>query len=282
MDLHVLVQLIFLLVMNVFVLFSGLLLNSLVVFCYLKSSQLRKKICHFTIGLLSSFDLLTVATNTPVLILELTLWIYDEGSHYNVRLVARFMQVFVCFSGATLLLISIERYIGLYHPIFHHTKITKAFLVKLQFVLLFFFFIMFLMYLFQWFILVFTLFFFLFFVPFLYLNIKLHLMAKKYGRNNSSSLNDNGYFPRKNKLNSKSISTCLILVACFFTCCIPTYLAFIYWAIDKQKEWYILKIWMRTFFCINSTGNCLIIFWKNKALRVQALRILKNVTNTPN
>ena len=63
------INLISIFAVNVFFFFSGICLNSLVILSFWRSVQLRKKLCHFMIMVLSCCDLLAVLTNSPLMAL---------------------------------------------------------------------------------------------------------------------------------------------------------------------------------------------------------------------
>ena len=126
MDVKVFIKLAIVLAINVIALIGGFSFNSLVVLCWLKSQHLRMKVFDFTICLLSYVDLLTVATNFPVLITEAIFWIRENESLSKVRFITQYFNCFLLFSLFTLLLVSIKRYLAIFHPIFHRTKVTNA------------------------------------------------------------------------------------------------------------------------------------------------------------
>ena len=80
MDLSIYIQLSFLCLVNVFFTFSGVFLNTLVIFCFWKSSQLQKKLCYFMLFVLSCFDIATVITNHPLLLIYSIVWMTEEQS----------------------------------------------------------------------------------------------------------------------------------------------------------------------------------------------------------
>ncbi|XP_046860949.1 G-protein coupled receptor 39-like [Xenia sp. Carnegie-2017] len=272
MDIRVLVQLILMLAINGIVFICGLILNSLVVFCWLKSSQLQKKVCHFTICLLSCVDLLLIATNSPVLITELIFWIGERDSIFKLRTITHFFDVFISFSISTLFLVSFERYLAVFHPIFHHKKVTKSLLIKLHFVFLFISTMLFLLHITKHILASKILFCLLFMFPFIYVNTKLHIISKKYRRKVVKTSENHS---KKGKSFRKSISTCLLLVACVSICFMISIISYIVLTLKKNTDWALSYTWMKTFWCINSTTNCLVIFWRNKNLRSKARKILK-------
>ena len=78
MDLSVYIHLISLCVVNIIFTFSGIILNTLVIVNFWKSSQLRKKLCHFMVLVLSCFDLVSVVTNHPGILVYLIFWLRED------------------------------------------------------------------------------------------------------------------------------------------------------------------------------------------------------------
>ena len=139
MDVNVYIQLIFLCVVNIIFTFSGTVLNTLVIVSFWKSSQLRKKLCHFMIMVLSCSDFLTVVTYNPGLLVLLVFWLKEDyHSLRTSKLYLDIVTVFFAFSVTALFLMSIERYLGAYYPIFHCTSVTKRRLLTLLAILLIF------------------------------------------------------------------------------------------------------------------------------------------------
>ena len=102
-----------------------------------QSSPLRKKLCHFMIMVLSCFDLFTVTTNYPGVLLYLISWLMgDYDLLLTMGIYLKYSIVFCVFSVLALLVMSIERYLGAYHPIFHRTSITKRRLLTFLAILL--------------------------------------------------------------------------------------------------------------------------------------------------
>ena len=62
------IKLIFIVVVNVFFFFSGVFLNSVVIISSWRSVQLQKKLCYFTIMVLSCCDFLADATNNSFML----------------------------------------------------------------------------------------------------------------------------------------------------------------------------------------------------------------------
>ena len=278
MHLTVYIQLIFLCVVNIIFTFSGIVLNTLVIASFWKSSQLRKKLCHFMIMVLSCFDLVAVITNHPGLLLYLIFWLRKDYYLFRTwRMYLGFVGIFHAFSLTGLLVMSIERYLGAYYPVFHRTSVTRRRLLTLLAILL----------IFQMSlnaisgdnmiisealrVLIGIL---VVFPPLVYLNLKLFSISRKASRRNATSPET------RTMIDLKSISTCLLVVACLVVLSIPSgvYLLFNYNTKTKQASKAMLSgAWVTTIYTMNSTFHSLIFFWKNKVLRTEGIKILKTL-----
>ena len=122
-------SLIFIIVVNILFFFSGICLNSLVIVSFWRSVQLRKKLCYFTIMILSCCDLLVVLTAHPVTALRAVFWLNEKSGVYPDRLLVVFhdqLIMFVGFSLLALMVMSVDRYLATHYPILHRTSVTKG------------------------------------------------------------------------------------------------------------------------------------------------------------
>ena len=125
MHLNTFINTMFLCVLNTLCMVIGVLLNSLVTVSLWRSRQLRKKLCYFTILVLSCFDLVAVATNHPVQIIATLLW-SKNMYHVEIENVRRYTHTLLTgFSLFALLTLNIERFLALTCPFFHQTAVTK-------------------------------------------------------------------------------------------------------------------------------------------------------------
>ena len=276
MDLNVYIQLIFLCVVNIIFTFSGIVLNTLVIASFWKSSQLRKKLCQFMIMVLSCFDLFAVVTNHPGILVYLIFWLREDyDSLPKVKIYLLCSSVFLSISFVILLVMSIERYLGAYRPIFHRTSVTKRRLLILLAILL---------------IPTATMniisrnglviscavfaaiFMGLFLPPFIFVNFKLFNISRKVHRERAVSPE------KRTTLNLKNISTPLWAVACLILVSIPNsfYIAFNL-AEKTANTSRVSSTWAITSATMNCTLNSLIFFWKNKVLRAEGIKILKTL-----
>ena len=270
MDLNVYIQLVFLFVVNIIFTFSGIALNTLAIVSIWKSSQLRKKLCHFMLMVLSCFDLVSVVTNHPRMLVLITFWLKEDYNFVRkTRILPVIFGVFHYFSPLLLLVMSIERYLGSYYPIFHRTSVTRCRLLTLIAIILtptsalymsgkmdlvissgatqIIALVMFL-------------------PPFIFFNFKLFIISRKVT-------------PGKRKTkNFKNISTALWVVACLMLLYIPTSLnaAFILARMSTNTR-NLSFIWAYTCNTMNCTLNTLIFFWKNKVLHTEEIKILKTL-----
>ena len=268
----------FLCVVNVIFTFPGIVLNTLVIASIFKSSQLRKKLCYFMIIVLSCFDLVAIITNHPALSIYLIFWLREDYDYLpKIRMYLHCVNVFPGFSMLALLVMSIERYLGAYYPIFHRTSVTRSRLLTLLAILL----------------VVHTTFDVIstndfiisrttgviiavtpVFSLLLYLNFKLFKISREVRRRNAGPLR------KRATISLKSISTCLLVVACLVVLSISSsvFIVFNINAENKDSTGVRLSsIWGITTYAINGTFNSLIFFWRNKVLRTEAIKILKTL-----
>ena len=277
MDLTVYVQLVFLCVVNIIFTFSAVVLNTLVIISIWKSSQLRKKLCHFMVMVLSCFDLVVVVTSHPGLLLCLIFWLrgdYDMLSTWIMYI--DLVKVLIGFSFCVLVVMSIERYLGAYNPLFHRTSVTKRRLLTLLamlFIISTFFGLIYISDIISTALSV-IIFIIVVFLPLLYLNFKLFKISREVrGRKATSP-------EKRTTINLNSISACLLVVVCLVVLSIASIVFIVFNIISKNiqaSNVRLSNIWGTTFFIMNCTFNSLIFFWKNKVLRTEGIKILKTL-----
>ena len=275
MQLSYFLSLVFIFSLNVLLFFSGICLNFLVIISIWRSVQLRKKLCYFTIMVLSCCDLLVALTNHPLLahsaILLLTgklefapSWAFNTNPFLGVSLVS-------------LLVMNFDRYLAITYPIFHRTSVTKGKLLTLFATLIVVELTLYLMFV-NGLIskAVFVLICFIIISPpMLFINYKLFTIARKTRRNNGTSPE------MKKSFSWKNISSCLLAVACFVVLSLPV---FVYIGLRTSlkisptlDDADIAAFWAATIASMNSTFNCLIFFWKNQLLRTEGMKVIKSM-----
>ena len=275
------INLIFIFVLNVFLFFSGVCLNSVVIISIWRSVQLRKKICYFMIMVLSCCDLLAVLTNNPLTALTSMSWLTERWdlSLKWLRISGRFASAFFMFSLLALFVMSFDRYLAASYPFFHRTSVTKKKLLTLLTILII---IELTLTVFsandaiisyQTHMLILSI---LLTPPMLFINYKLFLVVQKNRGNNRIS-------HKKKKMFSVSrISSCLLVVVCYVVE-LFTGLVYIGMKVNSRDTImtlggaYLAGIWGKTVASIYCTSNCLIFFWKNKVLRKEGWKVLKSI-----
>ena len=264
--------------MNIIFTFSGIISNTLVIVSFWKSSQLRKKLCHFMIMVLSCFDLVAVITNHPGLLLYLIAWLKED--HDLLSIWWTYLELIIAFLGTSLsalLLMSIERYLGVYYPIFHRTSVTRRRLPTFLAILLIYQITLHVISTNDIIIcrpIILIIFCMTVCPPLLYLNAKLFKISRKVRRGNATSPE------KRTTMDLKSISTCLLVVACLVVLSIPASV-YVFFNINvtntQGSSARLSRIWVTTIHTIKSSFNSLIFFWKNKVLRTEGIKVLKTL-----
>ena len=295
MDSKVYIQAILLCVVNGIFICAGMFLNILVIVSFWKSSVcLRNKLCNFMIMVLSCFDFLVVITNHPVLMLRLVFWSTEKYDLLaRAQIYEHFSNLFIGFSLMALLVISIERYLGAYYPIFHRTSLTRRRLLILLAILYIVPIILIIISVNDMvvsFPVVLGIYFVIVFPPFAFLNYKLFKISKKMRRDiagcgdNTTSTNgspDGSPDVAALHVKLKNISTCLLAVGCLLLMYIPAFIFIAYSFAEKStsEKTRVARFWTSTVANANSTLNCLIFFWKNDVLRKEGRKVLKSLKN---
>ena len=279
MELSYFISLIFIFILNVLFFFSGICLNSLVILSFWRSSQLRKKLCYFMIMVLSCCDLLAVLTNNSLVALITMLWLTGMLDVYPswAAIPLKMSSFFLIISIVALFVMSFDRYLATYYPIFHRTSVTKGKLLTLFAILSILELLLELLSATvisrQAHSLICLI---IFFPSMIFINYKLFIIARKSRRNNAISAEI------KKTLSLKKISSCLLAVACILVLTIP-WSVYIALGINSKETTTLsdnknfARLWNRTFFSMNSTCNCLIFYWKNKILRSEGMKLIKGM-----
>ena len=273
------INMIFIFVLNVFSFFSGLCLNSVVIISFWRSVQLRKKLCHFMIMVLSCCDLLGIVTNTPLTAFVAMSWWTGKLDlslkWYNTC--ERLASSFFVFSSLALLVMSFDRYLATSYPLFHRASVTKKRLLILLAVLIII--EVTLRAMSNNAIISYSTHILIILIPLtpsmLFINYKLFLVVRRNRRNK-------GLSPQKKKTFSLTkMSSCFIAVACYVTLLVPL-LVYTIMRLTSSKTLashnaHVTGIWVQTICAINATLNCLVFYWKNKVLRSEGWKVLKGI-----
>jgi hypothetical protein len=224
---------------------------------------------------LSCCDLLAVLTNSPLMAFVTMSWLSGKLD-VNARwayISLRSTGIFPGFSYFALLVMNFDRYLATSYPFFHRTSVTKGRLLTLLAILIIVEVILKVIVSYQVHGVIFSI---LFIPPMLFINYKLFLVVRKSRRNKRIS-------PEMKKTFSfKTISSCLLVVACVAVFSIPMGV-YIGVTINSTETTYtvdnanIAALWTQTTALMNCTFNCLIFYWKNKVLRTEGLKVLKSM-----
>ena len=277
------INLLLIIVLNVFFFFSGVCLNSVVIISFWRSVQLRKKLCHFMIMVLSCCDLLAVLANCSLVALVAPLWLNGklDVNPTWLHFVPQLSFLLHASSLLALLVMNFDRYLATSYPLFHRTSVTKkkcltffAMLVIIQICLALMsvnnFVISMKVHLLIFFVLVSP--------PMLFFNYKLLEVIRK-------SRGNRGVSPETKKtLSLKNVSSCLLAVACYVMLSIlPLVFAVLRMKhtkgtlTDFDYDVRLMGVWASTIISMNPTFDCLIFYWKNKVLRTEGLKVVKNI-----
>ena len=264
---------------NILIMVSSTILNTTTVLAYLKSSQLRKKTSYFLIMLLSLSDL-GAALGCSLLhsiILLIDMLGYERSSLTLPYIILTY--VFSGMSSSILLVLNIERYLGIVHPLFHRNKVNKARVLKA--IVLFWF-----IYVIEGFVVVLdtqignfviglTMGLNLTFLITIYVKIFLTGGGTAVAEHFSGTGNtQQKAFLRKIKL----AKSCLIVVGCSYVCFLPT--AVMPFLPHSPFVEIVLWTWAINLLYANSTLNSVIFFWRNQILRKEAKLILRQTFKT--
>ena len=113
-------------IVNFFLFMCGLVVNLVAIICIYRSSQRPKKLFHFTIFLLSFFDMAAVSvTHTLIVVSTLVRLIWQNNVDVEVVRINTNM-ILHGFSMLSLLTLNIERFPALVYPFFQETQVNKC------------------------------------------------------------------------------------------------------------------------------------------------------------
>lgn len=261
-------------IVNILLTISTVSLNTVTILAYWRSKELRKKTSYFLIMLLSFVDLATgLLGNTCFVLLSIKILMNDPDCRVYIFLENISLSL-AGMSFMTLLLLNVDRYICIVHPIYHRNKVTKFKLFISAVVL--------------WSCAVASTLLRLFlnkvgrtltsivisvtFIAFIYIYATIFRTSRKVRRTSERNTTDS---IASNAQDLKVAKSCAIVVGCTFLCVIPfsvtnalapfTFLTF------------SLAYWSCTLGLSSSTLNSLIFFWRNPALRTEAKLLLRAV-----
>ena len=276
-------------IVNAALTISTLLLNSIMVIAYSKSSQLRKNISNFLIMVLSCIDVaiggIVNLTFTVFLLTKIT----GNGSCMFLFVVLKLIIMLSGMSVATMSSMNLERYIAILHPMTHRAKLTKERL--LMFALLFWsgyidaFIVSFTSQNTQGKMVVSLRLCYIIFTIWTY--VKIFLAMRKSRRifplnnaestNNTTSSLETSFNRKKQFLKELKVAKSYILViSSNFICFVPQLIiTALYYNGLLVTQLDLFNTWAITVVLLNSSLNSMLFFWLNRKLRYDSIAILK-------
>ena len=289
-------------VVNMVFCIAGTILNSLVLYIFWRSTQMRSKLSYFVIMQLSSADLAVVTIVHPLFLLQA---IKEINGTPNCMCKLTYLAALYFFTGmsvSTLLILNLERYTAIIHPIWHLRRMTKPRLMFVWAIL--------------WLIIVVnTISFFSYgrlsaIITIVIILILCCTSLFTYGSIFRVARKRKGITARNTTSHQTNCDNChgeavtvsgnmaaflrelkiaksyFIIVVLAFVCFLPAGIilnGFKYpWNETEKEPSAIAFTWAKTLTSMNSTLNCLIFFWANKVLRKEALKLVKNFSSTEN
>jgi hypothetical protein len=263
-------------------LFSTITLNGISIITLRKSSQLRSKVCYFVILLQSVVDLGVGVLGIPFLIFYLLIPFLDTSNCTSIMLTVRITRVVCLLSIVTLSAMTIERYIGVLHPYYYETNVTKKRIliyvcggglvivsvlastfhdrrVTSIFVR-------------GWILAFFSL------TGFVYTRIYLvirKLIRSEKKRTRASDANRNA-IKKQIIRESRRAKSCFLVVICFALFLLPITLSSVIFTKDSA-DYSVFHNWAITSMILNSSINSVIFFWTKTLLRKETFKTLKSL-----
>ena len=275
-------------VINAILFIIGSTLNSLVVVIYSMSKQLRSNMKFFPVLVLCSVDLFTVTLVHP---LFLTQAIAEAvGSPKCPYKVAYFsaLYIFPVMSATTLIIMNIERYIAVLWPLWHLRSSSR----KKKFMLAC---------VFCWFVVatnfacrvykprysqVFTMvcaIIVCLIMLFVYSSMFRAARKRSFMRRSQEISGKFTQDSKRNQMNFihnlKIAKTYFLVVILSLICFIPSSVVVFAWQESEFRRSLMARVymWTNTLLSMNSTLNCLVFFWANARLRMEAWKLWRRL-----
>ena len=269
----------------------GTILNSLVLYIFWKSPRWRSKMSYFGIMVLSSVDLAVVTIVQLLYISFLINAILEKAKCLHLMAFAIAAYIFSGMSMTIIVTINIERYFSIVRPVLHRTMATKK---RFMLTCVFIWFVQLLMIVSSFVIsksgwISSGLFFFFTCVTSFFVYLSIFFVARKKLRNVNQVNNINDQDTSTNRMSFlrelKLAKTCVQIVLLSFLCYLPYGFALANNLVDRDnpvidENGSIVTTWAVTLLFINSTLNSCVLFWANRELRKEGLKIVRKCFGT--
>lgn len=268
---------------NVTLTLTSVLLNSVMIIAYLKSSKLKEHLSYFLITILSCVDLAVGGIGNSMFMVFL---ITKMNGNRNCQLVFGVSRCLLLLSGMSIAVLSsmnLERYLAMVHPLIHRAKLTKKRLLLFVIIL--------------WSLYILTLFIsfakrnivkymvasyrlcFTVFTIGVYVKIFLAVRKSQNFRNVGLPLERSSNVKREFLKELKLAKSYILVVMCNIICSLPQ-LILTSMVHDDISRPYIIDIyttWIATIITLNSSLNSVLFFWLNHRLKKDSMTIVKQI-----
>ena len=268
-------------VVSCILLLTMISLNGISIITIRRSSQLKSKVCYFFLLLQSIVDLGVGVLGVPLFIYYLSSPFLSTMNCILIILAVRITPVISGFSIITLSAITLERYIGVLHPFYYKTNVTKKRILTyvagscliycpvvpyrtlIRIVL-------------TGMIVV-----FLIFATVVY--TKIYFVIQKLVRSErrpACETNENRNATRQTIRESRHAKSCFFVVITFALLLIPGTLAPAFYT-KGTIQFFVYVHWTFAVLLLNSCVNSVIFFWTGTLLGNEAIRTLKSLFSQP-
>ena len=264
----------------------GTFLNTLVLFVFLKSKNMRQKSSYFCIMILSATDLIVV-TSVPVMFLLSSIpEILGTPQCFSRICFVIVSRTTPLLSATSLIIMNIERYLAIVHPILHRNSVTNGKIVFTFMVIALIFFTSAAIN-FTWKsigLLIYSVSAFMICSITFFQYVTIFSIARKavFGQVTKVSKEEitmGNIGPNLRDL--KMARICFFIVFLCFICYLPIAIITGVWQhfFRNKENWNALFnciLWLTLLITMNATLNCLIFFWGNRELRKQGLKLVRS------
>ena len=266
-------------IVNSTMIFPALVLNCLSAMTILKNSQLKEKACYFLIEVQSLVDAAIGIFAQPLIVFAIASEIYGSPTCTAHFLVFKLTYFFTSLSVIALCAMTLERYLGIFHPLFHRSNLTNTrLLLGMSCGTLWPLISLTLSTIYPKFYRITSSIAIALFLPLVacvYTKIWLSMRSRRqmiargvHCITQPSNINDR----QKTEKEMKMAKSCFLVVVCSVVCLLPISFNATYQTLDIFRS-RVGYLWSLTFLMSNSILNSLIFFWRNPLLVKCALSL---------